>query len=66
MIYYFDLNEKSYCCEWKKKLQKVNTYNYDNSDNSNVESKPRFFKFISFLLLINQDVPNNLQLQLLW
>lgn len=47
----------------KKKLQKENNYAYDNSDNSDGKSKSRLPKFIRFLLLIDQDVFNDLQLQ---
>ena len=47
----------------KKNSQKVNNYDYDNSDNSDSKSEPRSPKFTNFLLLINQDVPSNLQLQ---
>ena len=48
----------------KKKLRKVNNYDYDNSDNNNGESEPRPPKFISFSLLMDQEVPSNLQLRL--
>ena len=46
----------------KKKSRKVNNYDYDNSDNSDGESEPRPPKSISFLLVMDQEVPSDLQL----
>ena len=48
----------------KKKSRKINNYGYDNSDDSNGESEPKPPKFINFSLLMDQEVPNDLQLWL--
>lgn len=48
----------------KKKSRKLNNYDCDNSDDSDNKSKLRLLKYISYLLLIDQEIPRDLQLQI--
>lgn len=57
MIYNCNFNNRIY---YHNAIVDKKNYKYNNFDKNNIKSKLKFFKFMNFLLLIDQNILSNL------